>query len=134
MKKMLLLTATMIALTACSSERVSHFPSYKLQVVQGNQLDPQAILALENGMTRDQVQLLLGTPLLRDPFHANRWDYSYETARNGVLNKDNSRNLIIFFEGDQVVKFEGNALDYAREQAVSQSPSPASETEMKKAE
>ena len=54
------------ALAACSSERVSHFPSYKLKVIQGNRLDARAVAALQPGMSRDQVQLLLGTPLLRN--------------------------------------------------------------------
>ena len=47
-------------------------------------------------MTRDQVQLLLGTPLLRDAFHADRWDYTFNTSRNGIIKEQS--NLTLYFE------------------------------------
>ena len=112
----ILLAAAVIGLSACSAERISNFPSYKLKVIQGNQLDARAVSSLQQGMRRDQVQLLLGTPLLRDPFHSDRWDYTYEISRNGVVNQAETRNLIIWFENDRLVKAEGNALEYARQQ------------------
>ncbi len=112
----ILLAAAVIGLSACSAERISNFPSYKLKVIQGNQLDARAVSSLQQGMSRDQVQLLLGTPLLRDPFHSNRWDYTYEISRNGVVNQAETRNLTVWFENDRLVKAEGNALEYARQQ------------------
>ena len=112
----ILLAAAVIGLSACSAERISNFPSYKLKVIQGNQLDARAVSSLQQGMSRDQVQLLLGTPLLRDPFHSDRWDYTYEISRNGVVNQAETRNLTGWFENDRLVKAEGNALEYARQQ------------------
>ena len=112
----ILLAAAVIGLSACSAERISNFPSYKLKVIQGNQLDARAVSSLQQGMSRDQVQLLLGTPLLRDPFHSDRWDYTYEISRNGVVNQAETRNLTVGFENDRLVKAEGNALEYARQQ------------------
>ncbi|GMQ51323.1 outer membrane protein assembly factor BamE [Neisseria elongata] len=112
----ILLAAAVIGLSACSAERISNFPSYKLKVIQGNQLDARAVSSLQQGMSRDQVQLLLGTPLLRDPFHSDRWDYTYEISRNGVVNQAETRNLTVWFENDRLVKAEGNALEYARQQ------------------
>lgn len=112
----ILLIAAVIGLSACSAERISNFPSYKLKVIQGNQLDARAVSSLQQGMSRDQVQLLLGTPLLRDPFHSDRWDYTYEISRNGVVNQAETRNLTVWFENDRLVKAEGNALEYARQQ------------------
>ena len=112
----ILLSAAVIGLSACSAERISNFPSYKLKVIQGNQLDARAVSSLQQGMSRDQVQLLLGTPLLRDPFHNDRWDYTYEISRNGVVNQAETRNLTVWFENDRLVKAEGNALEYARQQ------------------
>ena len=112
----ILLIAAVIGLSACSAERISNFPSYKLKVIQGNQLDARAVSSLQQGMSRDQVQLLLGTPLLRDPFHTDRWDYTYEISRNGVVNQAETRNLTVWFENDRLVKAEGNALEYARQQ------------------
>lgn len=112
----ILLAAAVIGLSACSAERISNFPSYKLKVIQGNQLDARAVSSLQQGMSRDQVQLLVGTPLLRDPFHSDRWDYTYEISRNGVVNQAETRNLTVWFENDRLVKAEGNALEYARQQ------------------
>ena len=112
----ILLAAAVIGLSACSAERISNFPSYKLKVIQGNQLDARAVSSLQQGMSRDQVQLLLGTPLLRDPFHSDRWDYTYEISRNGVVNQAETRNLTVWLENDRLVKAEGNALEYARQQ------------------
>lgn len=107
--------AILFGLTACSSERVSYFPSYKLKVVQGNELNAKAVTALQKGMTKDQIQLLLGTPLLHDPFHTDRWDYIFYTARNGVIN-DSQRTLTLYFQNNQLIRAEGNAMDYAIQQ------------------
>ncbi|MCP1771504.1 outer membrane protein assembly factor BamE [Neisseria perflava] len=107
-KTLCLAVAVLLGLSACSAERISNFPSYKLKVVQGNELDPRAVVSLQPGMTRDQVQLLLGTPLLRDAFHADRWDYVFNTSRNGII-KDQS-NLTLYFENDLLAKAEGDAI------------------------
>ena len=107
-KTLCLALAALIGLSACSAERVSLFPSYKLKVIQGNELDPRAVVSLQAVMSRDQVQLLLGTPLLRDAFHADRWDYTFNTSRNGII-KDRS-NLTVYFENDVLVRAEGDAI------------------------
>ncbi|WP_416191832.1 outer membrane protein assembly factor BamE [Neisseria sp. CCUG12390] len=107
-KTLCLALAALLGLAACSAERVSLFPSYKLQVVQGNELDPRAVVSLQPGMSRDQVQLLLGTPLIQDAFHADRWDYTFNTSRNGVL-KDQT-GLTLYFENNALVRAEGNAI------------------------
>lgn len=113
MNKTLCLTlAALLGLAACSAERVSNFPSYKLKVVQGNELDPRAVVSLQPGMSRDQVQLLLGTPLLRDPFHAERWDYTFNISRNGVVS--GLRTLTLYFDNEgRLAKAEGNAIEHA---------------------
>ncbi len=108
----ILLIAAVIGLSACSAERISNFPSYKLKVIQGNQLDARAVSSLQQGMSRDQIQLLLGTPLLRDPFHSDRWDYTYELSRGGKIKEQ--RTLTVFFENGTVSRVEGDALEHAR--------------------
>ena len=50
---------------------------YRDDVHQGNLVTSEMVLQLEKGMTDAQVQFLLGVPLVRDQFHANRWDYVY---------------------------------------------------------
>ena len=60
-------------------------------------------------MSREQVRQILGTPLLASYFHANRWDYIFEFKRSGQpIGKE--RRVTVFFNGDKVVKFEGDAL------------------------
>lgn len=112
--------AALLGLAACSSERVSNFPSYKLKVIQGNELDARAVVSLQPGMSRDQVQLLLGTPLLRDPFHRDRWDYTFNIARNGVI--ADQRTLTLHFSNNQLVRAEGNAIEYAVQQLQAAQP------------
>lgn len=99
-----------LTLAGCSAERISHFPSHKLTVVQGNQVDERAIAALQQGMSKEQVQHLLGTPILRDAFHPNRWDYTYYTARNGIIS--NRHALTVYFDEQGYLKhIEGNTWD-----------------------
>lgn len=112
----LILAVAAVGLSACSSERVSNFPSYKLKVEQGNELDANKIAQLQTGMTREQVRLLLGTPSIRSAFHANRWDYQFLVSRNGVVKE--SHSLTVFFDGDVFSRAEGSALQAAQTQAA----------------
>jgi len=52
---------------------------YRSSIVQGNDINQRAVDRLETGMTRDQVRALLGSPLIQDQFHPNRWDYVFYT-------------------------------------------------------
>ena len=106
------MAAAALGLAACSAERVSNFPSYKLKVVQGNELDAQALGHLQAGLSREQVHMLLGTPLLRDPFHQNRWDYVFVISRNGVV-QENKSLTVYFDENGLLTRAEGDAMAHA---------------------
>ena len=126
MNKFIVLTLAVAAmgLSACSSERVSNFPSYKLKVEQGNELDANKVQQLQAGMTREQVRLLLGTPSIRSAFHANRWDYQFLISRNGVVKENH--NLTVYFDGDLLSRYEGSALQAAgHSQAAEPQAAPA---------
>ncbi|HEZ2178621.1 TPA: outer membrane protein assembly factor BamE [Neisseria meningitidis] len=112
-KTLILALSALLGLAACSAERVSLFPSYKLKIIQGNELEPRAVAALRPGMTKDQVLLLLGSPILRDTFHTDRWDYTFNTSRNGII-KERS-NLTVYFENGVLVRTEGDVLQNAAE-------------------
>lgn len=112
-KTLILALSALLGLAACSAERVSLFPSYKLKIIQGNELEPRAVAALRPGMTKDQVLLLLGSPILRDAFHTDRWDYTFNTSRNGII-KERS-NLTVYFENGVLVRTEGDVLQNSAE-------------------
>lgn len=82
---------------------------YRINIVQGNFVSREAASQLREGMTRDQVRFLLGTPLLTDVFHANRWDYVF-SFRRGSTPVVQQRRYTVFFDGDKLVKFGGDEL------------------------
>lgn len=81
---------------------------YKVDILQGNHLDPEAIDQIEVGMTRSQVRFILGTPMVKDPFHADRWDYVYYFKKGGS-DKPVRDRLIVYFDGDKVASLDRNA-------------------------
>jgi outer membrane protein assembly factor BamE len=74
---------------------------YRIDVQQGNLLDDEDVDSVRPGMTRSQVRFLLGTPVIRDPFHEDRWDYVYY-FRSGRTGQEEKRWLIVMFEDDKV--------------------------------
>jgi outer membrane protein assembly factor BamE len=74
---------------------------YQAALSQGNLLDQEDIDQLDVGMTRSQVRFLLGTPMIADPFHEDRWDYIY-FLRIGREKATAKRWISVFFEGDTV--------------------------------
>jgi outer membrane protein assembly factor BamE len=78
---------------------------YRMDVQQGNLLDAEQVDQVEIGMTRSQVRFLLGTPMVIDSFDADRWDYVY-SLRRGHSREVTRRHLVVWFEGDKVVRIE----------------------------
>jgi outer membrane protein assembly factor BamE len=96
-----------LLLAACSDSSMPKAPSFvahKIDIRQGNQITPDMREQVKVGMNRLQVRAALGTPLVSDPFHANRWDYVYRFEREGKLVEQ--RRLTVFFEGDNVARLE----------------------------
>ncbi len=82
---------------------------YKQNIQQGNVLDRDDVAQLQEGMTKRQVEILLGSPSIRSPFHGNRWDYMNTFTVRG--RKTTRRVLTLHFEDDRLVRMEGNYLD-----------------------
>mgnify|MGYP001033132420 CR=1 FL=1 len=105
----LVLTGLMMTalLSGCGSN--FGFPGvYRIDVEQGNIVTEEMVEQLKLGMTRRQVRFVLGTPLIEDTFHPDRWDYRY-TVRNGLKTVDENR-LSVFFDGDLLSGVEGPML------------------------
>ncbi|MCB1777972.1 MAG: outer membrane protein assembly factor BamE [Candidatus Competibacteraceae bacterium] len=93
------LRAMSILLLALMAGCESLLPSfYTVPVRQGNYIDPAPVSELRPGMTRQQVQRIMGTPLVTDPFHQNRWDYYYQYGKGNKIAEQ--RRVTLFFSGD----------------------------------
>ena len=79
---------------------------YRPEIQQGNVVTQEQVNELEPGMTKRQVRFLLGTPMLTDVFHANRWDYAY-TFGVGSRPTDH-RRVSVYFEEDRLVRIAGD--------------------------
>jgi outer membrane protein assembly factor BamE len=100
-----------LALALAMVQGCSWAPSwgvYKLEIVQGNYVTQDMVERLKVGMNRSQVRTALGTPLVTDAFHGDRWDYVYELRRQGQLVEHHE--LRVFFENDKLVRWEGGEL------------------------
>lgn len=71
---------------------------YRVDVVQGNVLTTEQVAKVKPGMSRAQVRDLLGTPLLTDIFHEDRWDYMFTIRRQGIAPQQ--RQVVAWFDGD----------------------------------
>ena len=71
-KAFLIIILSIGGVSSCSS-----LTPFKVAVLQGNIIEDKDVEQLAKGLTKDQVQYLLGTPLLNSPIHQNRWDYFY---------------------------------------------------------
>lgn len=78
---------------------------YKMTVQQGNIITEEMVDQVDLGMSRSQIRYLLGTPLLTDMFHTDRWDYTY-TIRRGHEPMQ-TRRLTLFFEEDSLSRIQG---------------------------
>ena len=96
---------------------------YRIEVQQGNLVNQESTVQLRQGMTKDQVRFLLGTPLITDIFHADRWDYVY-TFRPSRSNRiKEERRLTLFFDKDgRLDRVEGDVV------AGATPPSPKAES------
>lgn len=78
---------------------------YKVEVQQGNVITQEMIGKLKPGMTRSQVRFVLGTPLVTDTFHPDRWDYYYYLRRSNEAAGETQR-LTVIFKNDTLVSVQ----------------------------
>ena len=87
---------------------IAFIAPYKPDVVQGNVVTTEQISQIKPGMTRAQVKEILGSPLITDPFHGDRWDYVFTLKRQGF--DDQQRSFVVLFDKDQVLKIDAPVL------------------------
>ena len=81
---------------------------YKMDIRQGNFVTADMREKLKIGMTKQQVRYVLGTPLVSDAFHANRWDYVYRLEHDRKLIEQ--QTLTLYFEGDKLARMVDDSL------------------------
>lgn len=103
------------------SNPIDRLKPYKLDIPQGNVLTQDMVDKLKPGMTQSQVRFILGTPLIVDPFHNDRWDYVYRLEKSGRLME--SRRITVIFDQDRLKALQGDVV-------ASQVPAAASSATM----
>jgi len=107
-----------LSLTGCESlQRTDSLfgviTPYRIDIVQGNAITKEQAAQIKPGLSRLQVRDILGTPLLTDPFHANRWDYLFTLRRPGTAAQ--RRSVVVHFENDVVKSIDAGELPSERE-------------------
>lgn len=103
-----LMLAASLVLPGCKyAPELPGVTPYRMEIQQGNFVSQDMVDKLKPGMTREQVRFVLGTPLLADIFHADRWDYVY--FRELANGKREQRRLLVRFKDDKLSTFEGDA-------------------------
>lgn len=101
-------------LTACGSlpdfNAEAFFNPWKIDVRQGNYVSQQMVAQLKPGQTREQVRSILGSPLIADAFHADRWDYVYRFAKRGGTGGVLDRRLTVFFKDNKLTRVSGDVV------------------------
>ena len=98
-------------LPACKSVEIPKVPGvtpYRMVIQQGNFISQEMVSQLKPGMTKEQVRFILGTPLVTDIFHAERWDYVF--FRESPNGKREQRNLSVVFENSKLARVLGDLL------------------------
>lgn len=105
------------ALTGCAGIGSMDFPGvYKISIPQGNVITQNMVDQLLPGMTKRQVIFVMGTPLVRDPFDQDRWDYIYSFQPGGGIR--GQERISVFFEDDALVSFSGDFVPSEMESAA----------------
>ena len=130
MLKLAPLVVTLL-LSACSMP--GFLSPHTIDIRQGNVVTQDAVDKLRPGMTRAQVRFVLGTPLLTDMFHAQRWDYVFQIRREGQLREE--KRFTVYFDGDRLTRWEGDTFPPRRADlavpdaaATPDTPAPAAAT------
>jgi outer membrane protein assembly factor BamE len=109
MKKIVLLCITLIFLTACSRSFDGGYNMpllYKIDIQQGNVIDQDMINKLKPGMDQNQVKFIMGTPVIIDPFHNERWEYIFSFQEGGGVREQ--RHITLHFEDEKLTHVSGD--------------------------
>jgi outer membrane protein assembly factor BamE len=101
-----IMLSALLTLSACSWTK--GLSIYRMDVRQGNYVSQEMLAQLKQGLTEEQVRFIMGSPLLIDPFHANRWDYVYRFALAGKLTEQ--KRITLIFKDSKLLSIEGDVV------------------------
>jgi outer membrane protein assembly factor BamE len=105
--------ALVLPLLGCSSPpKVLGITPYRMEIQQGNFVSKETVAQLKSGMTKEQVRFVLGTPLVTDIFHANRWDYVFYREPTGGGREEG--RLTVYFDQGKLARVEGEGMTAMR--------------------
>ncbi|MGB1799902.1 MAG: outer membrane protein assembly factor BamE [Gammaproteobacteria bacterium] len=102
MKKIALLCIPLILLAACSRSFDGGYNVpllYKIDIQQGNVIEQEMLNKLKPGMDKNQVKFIMGTPVIVDPFHNDRWEYIFSMQKGGGVREQ--RHITLHFDDDE---------------------------------
>ena len=102
----MLILALPLLVAAC--DLAPKLTPYRIEIQQGNYVTQEMVAQLSPGLTRDQVRFVLGTPLVSDIFHEERWDYVFRRQRADSREVE-YRRMAVFFEEGRLKRIEGDA-------------------------
>jgi outer membrane protein assembly factor BamE len=97
-----------VLLAGCQTVTLPGLSAHKIDIQQGNYVTQDMVAKLKPGMSRSQVRFALGTPLITDPFHPDRWDYVYVLHKRGKLIEQ--RRIAVVFKDDKLLRIEGDVV------------------------
>jgi len=109
MKNLVVICISLIFLSACSRSFDGGYNLpllYKVDIQQGNVIEQKMLDKLKPGMDMNQVKFIMGTPVLIDPFHNERWEYIYSFQKGGGVRKQ--RHITLHFEDDKLAYISGD--------------------------
>ncbi|HLE65653.1 MAG TPA: outer membrane protein assembly factor BamE [Burkholderiales bacterium] len=101
--------AALPALAACSPPSLVR--PYRMEIQQGNYISQEMVSQLKLGMSKEQVRFVLGTPLVTDIFHVDRWDYVYFRDIQGRGREE--RKIAVVFEDGKLARVLGDVVPAA---------------------
>lgn len=107
--RFILIFISLCLLCACSRSYDGGFNApllHKIDIQQGNVVDQEMLDQLKPGMDKKQVKFIMGTPVLIDPFHNERWEYIYSFQEGGAVREQ--RHITLHFENDKLAYISGD--------------------------
>ena len=110
MRGIIFVGLTVLLGSGCTSTwpSLNFLTPHKIDIQQGNVVKQEDVSKLKPGMSKTEVKTILGTPLLMDTFHNDRWDYIFRFRKGNTITEE--RQFTAVFEQDKLKRVEGDVI------------------------